>query len=1122
MTFQEVLAQAIAWLRHDRRLSYRALKRQFALDKAYLEDLKFELIEVKRLAVDYDGKMLVWTGDADTAAPPTAPSTPPPDAERRQLTVLFCDVVNSTRLAGQLDPEDWREVVRSYQATCAAVIHRFEGYIAQYLGDGLLVYFGYPRAHENDAERAVYAGLDILTAMQTLNARLAQDKGFSLDIRVGIHTGLVVVGEVGGNGRQELLALGDTPNIASRIQGLAAPNTVLISVDTHRLVQGYFTYQELNVQTLRGLSQPMSLYQVYQTSEAQSRMEVAATRGLTPLVGREQEVALLLVRWAQVQEGMGQVVVLSGEAGIGKSRLVHVLTERVGSRGLPHMAFRCSPYYTNSALYPVIEHLERLLGFRQDEMTEAKLARLEGMLKTQGLPLAEVVPLFAMLLSLPLPPRYPPLQLSPQKQRQKTQEALVAWLVEEGMRQPVLAVWEDLQWADPSTLELLSLTIDRIPPTHQLLLLTCRPEFPLPWSLSSHLTQVTLSRFSRPHAEAMILRITGGKALPVEVLDQIVARADGIPLFIEEVTRMVLESGLLREVEGCYELTGPLPPLAIPTTLQDALMARLDRLVTAKGVAQLGAVIGRHFAYGLLRAVAPLDDATLQRELGRLVEAEVLYQHGMPPQAIYTFKHALIQEAAYQSLLRRTRQQYHQRIAQVLEAQFPEARETQPELLAQHFTEASFREQAMSYWHKAGQRAVERSAYREAVAHLTRGLELRRSLPDTPEHARHELALQTTLGLALVATRGYGAPDVAHAYTRALELCRQVGEPAQLFPVQGGLWQFYAVRAEYQTARGLAEQLLTLAQNAQDAALLLGAHTVLGQTFHMLGAFVRAREHIEQGIALYDPQQHRSLAFLLGGEDPGVACLGFAACTLWLLGYPEQALSRMQEALTLAEALGSPFNLAWALRGAAWLHQLRRERLAAQGRAETLMALASEQGFAYWAALGTMFRGWALAEARQGEEGMTQIRQGLATIRATGAELGRPHFLALLAEAYGNVGQPEAGLPVLAEALEAVEQNGECYYQAELYRLKGELLLALSGDNHAEAEICFHRALDVSRQQQARSWELRVAISLSRLWQRQGQRQAARRLLAETYNWFTEGFSTADLQEAQGLLATLS
>ena len=599
MDFYAVLDDVIALLRSRRRVSYGALKRQFGLDDAYLADLKVELIEVHQVAVDQDGTMLVWTGTADTvpgAVPgPTETTLPPaqavpPDAERRQLTVLFCDLVDSTRLASQLDPEDLREVVRAYQATCAKVIARFEGHIAQYLGDGLLVYFGYPLAHEDDAQRAVRAGLGIVEALGQLNMQLEQERGVQLAVRLGIHTGLVVVGEVGGDTRQEQLALGETPNLAARLQGIAAPNTQVISAATFQLLGGFFACQPLGTPLLKGLSEPLVVYRVLYESMARSRLEAAGATGLTPLVGREQEIGLLQERWAQVKEGSGQVVLLSGEAGIGKSRLVQVLKEQVASEPQGWLTpCQCSPYHQHTALYPMIELLERVvLRFERAESPTQKLSKLEGFLVQYGLPLAEAVPLFAALLSLPLPGDYASLPLSPEQQKQQTLQALLTILLRITMQQPVLFVVEDLHWVDPSTLAFLNLLVDQSPTARILALFTCRPDFSPPWMGRSALTQITLHRLTRQQAAEMIHQVAHGKALPPEVVEQIVAKTDGVPLFVEELTKTVLESDFLREADGHYELTGPLPPLAIPATLQDSLMARLDRLATVKGLAQLG------------------------------------------------------------------------------------------------------------------------------------------------------------------------------------------------------------------------------------------------------------------------------------------------------------------------------------------------------------------------------------------------------------------------------------------------------------------------------------------------------------------------------------------------------
>jgi class 3 adenylate cyclase/predicted ATPase len=1144
MTFDDILAQIIDLLKRQGRVSYSALKRRFDLDDDYLNDLKDELLFAHPV-VDEDNRGLVWTGETASGPEVATPSaqtiqqpvtqgqqsaqvTPritasPPDAERRQLTVMFCDLVDSTALSGQLDPEDLREVVRAYQSTCTEVIQRFDGYVAQLLGDGLLVYFGYPHAHEDDPQRAVRTGLGILAALGDLNTRLQQEKGIQLALHMGIHTGLVVIGEMGSGGRQEQLALGETPNVAARIQGAAAPNTLVISDATSRLVQGYFVCQDLRVQSLRGVAEPVAVYRVLSESGATSRLDVAQPRGLTPLVGRDQEVGLLLERWEQAKSCQGQVVLLSGDAGIGKSRLVQMLKDHVTQE--PHTCWECrsAEYYQNTALFPLTDLFQRILRFDAHETADTKLEKLTHALSQYRLPLEESVQLFAPLLSLPISEdTYPPLQLSPQRQRQKALETLVAILQELAEHQPVLFILEDLHWTDPTTLELLTLVIEQIPTTSILTVLTCRPHFQPAWHHRSYSTEITLNRLSPTQVEQIVTRMTDGKTFPAEVLQQILEKTDGVPLYVEEMTKAILESGQLKAVDGHYALTGSFSTFAIPATLQDSLMARLDRLVTAKAVAQYAAVIGRQFSYELLQAVSQVDEVILQHELGRLVEAEIVYHRGVPPQATYTFKHALIQDAAYQSLLRSTRQQYHQRIAQIVEAQFPETAEAEPELLAYHYTAAGLTEQAVHYWQHAGQHALQRSANQEAVQHLTTGLALLARLPETPTRAQQELDLQIALGPALAATKGHAAPEVETTYARARELCQRMGDTPQVFPVLWGLWLFYDSRGELQTSHELGERLLTMAQFVQDPALLLQAHHTLGVTSFNLGEFAPAQAHFEHGIALYHPQQHRSHAVLYGGHDPGVCCLSQGACVLWFLGYPDRALQRMHEALTLGQELAHPHSLAIALHFAAELHQLRREGQAAQERAEMEIALSGEQGSAQWLARGTILRGWALAWQGQGAEGLAQMCQGLSAFRATGAEGRRTCFLALLAEGYRGTGEVQEGLRVLAEALAAAHNRGEHYCEAELHRLTGELLLLQSADQHAEAEACFHQALAIARRQQAKSWELRAAMSLSRLWQQHGKQAEARALLAPIYGWFTEGFETADLQEAKALLDALA
>jgi class 3 adenylate cyclase/predicted ATPase len=1141
MDYDAIVTQALTLLQREQRLSYRVLKLRLQLDDDTLEALKEDLIYAKKLAVDEDGRVLVWTGGTSSAptnaSPVPRPATsegspaqgeatlivsPTPDAERRQLTVMFCDLVDSTKLSSQLDPEEYRDVVRAYHTTCTEVIRRYDGHIAQLLGDGLLVYFGYPQAHEDDPQRAVRTGLGILAAMADLPTRVPHTTGIALAVRLGIHTGLVVIGAMGDQGRHEHLALGETPNIAARIQGLAQPNTVAISEATYRLVQGYFACQDLGAQSLRGVTEAMRLYHVLGESGATSRLDVAQPRGLTPLVGRASEVTLLQERWAQAKRGQGQVILLTGDAGIGKSRLVQMLKERVTNE--PHVRWECrsAEYYQNTALYPLTDLFQRILQWQHDETPDEKFGKLEHVLSQYRLPVEDTVPLFAPLLSLPIPENlYPPLHLSPQRQRQKTLESLVAILLELAEQQPVLFILEDLHWTDPTTLEWLNLLIDQTPTASVLVLLTCRPHFQPAWHHRSYLTEMALNRLSRNQIEQMTTHVAGGKTLPPAVMQQLIERTDGVPLFVEELTKAIVETGHLRDVDGHYELIGSLSTFAIPATLQDSLMARLDRLMTAKVIAQLGAMIGRQFSYVLLQAVAQLDEVMLQHELGRLVEAEIVYQRGLPPQSTYVFKHALIQDAAYQSLLKSTRQQYHQRIVQVLEAQFPETVEAQPELLAHHYTEAGLTEKAVHYWHTAGQRASEQSAYVEAITHLRQGLALLQTLPGTPERTQQEVDMHIALGASLIATKGYTAAEVAQAYSHARHLCAYLNDPRQLFVTLLGLWQYYVVRAEHQTAHALGEQLLTLAQQVQDATMLLAAHQILATTLFFMGTQATAHTHYTQGITYYRAQQHHFSAFP-HGIDFGVMCLSRTAWVLWYLGYPDQAGRHSHEALTLAQQTAPPFSRCLIVSAAAMFHQFRRDMRATQEHAEATISLATLQGFPFWLALGWLLRGWALVHQGQAQEGIALMTQGCSAFRATGAETFQSYALTLLAEAQGTRGEPETGLAGLTEALTVVDKTGTRWYESQLYRLKGALLLQQSSDNATEAESCFHHAIAIAQNQQAKSWELRAATSLARLWQQQGKRAEAQALLAPVYGWFTEGFDTADLQEAKALLAALA
>jgi predicted ATPase len=855
-----------------------------------------------------------------------------------------------------------------------------------------------------------------------------------------------------------------------------------------------------------------------------SGYEAGRVGGGLPLVGRQEELGLLLRSWEASKEGHGQVVLIQGEAGIGKSRLVEALREQVSGEDYIWVAIRFSPYHANSTLYPVIEHLKRVMGWKPEDGAEAKLEKLEAALQGQSLPPEEAVPLYAELMSLPLPEgRYALLELSAKQQREQTLDAISGWLMEMAERTPVLQVWEDLHWMDPTTLELLALYIEQSPTVAMMNVLTYRPEFAPPWSMRSHMTPITLNRLERPEVEALIVQQAGGKALPSEVVEHIVNRTDGVPLYVEELTKAILEADFLRERDGGFELTAPLSGVTIPATLQDSLMARLDRLPIIREVAQLGAVLGREFGYEMLQAIASLEETTLQEGLHQLVDAELLYQRGRPPRAKYIFKHALVQDAAYQSLLKRTRQYYHRQVAELLAARYPETAEAHPELLAHHYTEAQLGQPAIAYWRKAGERASQRSANPEAIAHLSKALDLLQTLPETAERDREELALNIALGPALMATKGFQAPESERVYQRGRELAQRVGEPSELFTTTWGLWLVRQYASQLERAQELADEVLVIARQQSDPALQLQAHHAAWTTFYRLAELRSCLDHTEQGIALYDIGQHGSHAFVYGGHDPGVCARAVNAFTLWSLGYPDRALDRVRDAVSLAEKLAHPFTLAFARFFTAVIYQYRRDAALTQRHAEAAMAIAAENDFVNFGAQGLVVRGWAIAAQGQIEQGITEIRQGLRLAYPGEAGTGarRPYFLALLAEAYGWAGQTEQGLRALAEALDEIERMGERTWEPEIHRVKGELLASPAIGNWGEAAACFSRASEIACRQGARSPELRAAMGLARLHRTQGRTEEAHDLLAPIAEWFTEGFDTADLKEAKVLLDEL-
>jgi predicted ATPase/class 3 adenylate cyclase len=1027
---------------------------------------------------------------------------------RRQLTIMFCDLVGSTALSTQLDPEDMRDVMGAYHLCCANLISRAGGFVARYMGDGVLAYFGYPQALEHDAERAVRAGLSLVEAVPKLKTA-ARDP---LQVRVGIATGLVVVGDLIGIGAgREQTVIGETPNLAARLQALAEPGTVVISSSTHRLTGGLFEYRDLGAVALKGFAEKLPAWQALGASASESRFE-ALRASTTPLIGRGEEVDLLLNRWERAKGGAGAVVLLSGEPGIGKSRIAETILERLS--GEPHVRLRefCSPHHQDTALHPSITLLERAAGFRRDDTEEQRLTKLEAILAPVGS--GEAAPLLANLLSIPTGNRYPALDLTPQKRKEKTLQALVAQVEGLAAQQPVLLVIEDAHWADPTSLELFELIVGRLSKLPLLAIVTFRPEFVPPWGGRPEVTLVNLHRLPRQLGAEMILQVTGGKVLPREIAEQIADRTDGVPLFIEELTKAVVESDLLIEAGGQYVATGPVTPLAIPTSLQESLLARLDRLAPTSEVVQTAAAVGRQFSYELIRAATALPEPQLDDALAQLMNAELIFRQGTPPDAEYTFKHALVQDTAYGTLLRSRRQQIHARIAQTLQDQFPDMVATQPAVLARHCAEAGLVERAVDYWFKAGQQALARSAAPEASALLRRGLDELGRLPDGPARRQQELDLQLALGLALMAMKGYSAPEVGETLARARALAEKVDRPEYLWPVFLGQSSFHRVRGEHRLALGLAEQLEKIGEARNDIAAQLVGRLANGRTRLFLGEFTAARAFLERSYGLADPA-YRGRG---SSSDPYAMMLAYLAWTLAILGYVDQARSRLNEALSEARRLGHVHTLADVLISANAIDNILGSP-ELQTHADEMLALSIERGLPLHLAWATAYRGVALVALGEREEGLAQITQAMTRMRATGAVTGGPDLLMMLAEAHNGLGKPGEGLNCLTQAVQIIEATEERYREAEMHRLRGDALNA-TGDHDAAAQS-YRQSLAIAKQQGARLFELRTSISLAALWRTQHRRDEARDLLASIHGWFTEGFDARDLRAARALLEEL-
>ena len=1031
------------------------------------------------------------------------------------------DLVGSTALSGRMDPEDLREVISAYQKCVAETVQRFGGFVAKYMGDGVLIYFGYPQAHEDDAERAVRAGLELVTAVSDLKTRTA------LQTRVGIATGLVVVGDLIGSGAsQEQAIVGETPNLAARLQGVAEPNAVVIAESTRRLVGNLFELEDLGPKDLKGIAGPARAWAALRQATVESRFDALHATGLTELVGREEELDLLLRRWSKAKNGEGQVVLLSGEPGIGKSRLTAALLERLAME--PHTPLRtfCSPQHTDSALYPTIGQIERAAGFTHDDTPQAKLDKLDALL-AQSATSRHDAALLAEMLSLPNDGRYPALDLTPQQRRQKTLETLILQVVALARQNPVLMIFEDVHWIDPTSLELLGRIVDGIPILRVLLIITYRPEFEPPWIGSSHVTTLTLNRLGEREIDALIDRVTGNRPLPANIRQDIIERTDGIPLFVEEMTKAVLEASVEDAAEGTVAAI-PSPSVAVPASLHASLMARLDRLDSAKEVAQIGAVIGRGFSHALLAAVARKPEQELQSALDRLSAAGLLFRQGLPPQATYLFKHALVQDAAYSTLLREPRRALHARIAETLESQFADIAENQPELLARHCTEAGLNEKAAALWGKAGQRSLERSALAEAAEQLARALAQIATLPATPALRREEIKLQVALITPLMHIKGYAAPETKAAMERARLLIEQteaLGEPPEdpllLFSVLFGFWGANVVAFNGDVVRKLAEQFLSLAEKQRTTVPLMIGHRLMGLSLVFAGNIVGGRAHYDQAMALYDPAEHRPLATRFG-VDAGVAIMSYRSLALWLLGHPEAALADTDHALKDAREIGQAATLMTALSIKSLTDIFCGKFTTAYVQSNEVVALADEKGAEMWKAFGLINKGWSLPLTEESSAAAQMISSGIMAFRSTAATWFVPLYLSRLATVRGQVGELDDAWRSIGEAMTMIEISKERVWEAEVNRIAGEIALMPRDPDAGKAEKHFERALAVAREQQAKSWELRTSTSLARLWRDQGRPQQARELLAPVYGWFTEGFDTRDLKEAKGLLEELA
>jgi class 3 adenylate cyclase/predicted ATPase len=1029
-----------------------------------------------------------------TAAPPPALAAAEVGGERRYVTVMFCDLVGSTSISAQIDAEEWRDLVGGYLDAACAAVTEMSGHVAKKLGDGLMVLFGYPVAHENDAERAARAALSIQRALAEVNRKNTEAGKPALNARIGIETGAVVIDAAGE-------IYGDAPNVAARVQALAEPGTVVVTARVQHQIAGLFVVEDRGSHELKGVPESLTLYRLVRASGGGRR---AGQRHLAPLVGREEEIAMLMRRWERAQRGDGQLVMVVGEPGLGKSRLIEEFHPRL--REVPHtwVEWSCSQLLQNTPLHPIADWGRQRFG-GADIPAERRLADLENTLALVKLDPAENVTFIAPLLDIPLPQDRAP-TLEPEELRRRQLTALTNWVMAGARTQPVVLALEDVHWADPTTLELLRGIAERGALAPLLVLITARPEFRPPWGMRSHHSTISLAPLDRLQVRQMVGELTSRHALSREVVDGLTERTGGVPLFVEEVTRLLLERGGHGGIQ------------AIPPTLQQSLTARLDRLGSAREVAQIGAVIGRDFSYTLLRAVTAMEDRPLQLALEQLAEADILLVQGLPPDAHYRFKHVLIQDAAYENLLKSRRQVLHRRVGEVLRDDFAATAAAEPELLAHHFTVAGRSDAAVEYWQRAGDLAMVRSGHAEAIHHFSVALDLLSKLGEKPDRAAKELELCVRLGPALVMVKGPGSPEVEAIYRRAVAL--DAGEDsAARFKALWGLYYYSMTSGRLREAATHADELLRLAQRLGADDLVLEGHHANWAMSLWCGNLTAAEEHSQEGISRYDRTRHHALAFTFSGHDPGACAHGNMAVKMALSGFPQKAMQLGAEAVALARSLSHPYSLANAMWHSAIVLQVGRQRQGCRELATQLLELCEVHDFPMMRGAGMFYFGWATADGGEFEQGIALMEQGLALFSAV-RQVTRPYMLAILATAKADLGRPDEGLELLEDALALAEASGERWWQAELYRIRGQLLVMRG--QHDESEACLRQAIEVSRGQSARTLELRAATSLARLWSDRGRNAEARDLLAPIYGRFTEGFGTPDLKEAKILLDALA